>query len=155
MYSPSSSGKPRRRGKDCGSTAAVWEGGARQQMIQQALAIGPNTLCFVMRLWDRAARHAYWDSLEVFQLARWYSRPRVERAARRLLNRGMQGELQTLRFVLEEELDLLTERRDAELAGQLLLPFRTRNPDEVGPTEQGGNRDGSAGFARTGPRESW
>lgn len=125
-----------------------WAGRSRCQMIQQAYTVGPATAWFIEGLWNQAVQEAYWQSLEVFQVARWYSPQRVERALTRLLDRRAAG-LATLHFVLVEELDRLSERPDADLYGQLVFPFMRR------PAQQNGNRNASAAFARTGPRESW
>jgi transposase len=74
------------------------------------------------QLWNRASQEAYWQSLEVFEVARWYSPHRVERAIARLLDDRAAG-LDALRFVLIEELDRLCPRPDANLHGQLEFPF--------------------------------
>lgn len=122
-------------------------------MLRQAYAVGPVTVSFIERLWDQAVLEAYWDSLDVLQLARWYSFPRVERAAKRLLNRGAGGRLDLLRWLLEQELDVVSDRGDADLAGQLVFPFASGQLDQhVG---QSGNWKEIAGFSRTGSRESW
>jgi len=138
-----------------GTPPAHRAGRSRDEMIRRAYAVGPTTACLIERLWDQAALQARWDSLEVLQFARWYSCQRVERAAIRLLNRGAGGRLDVLRLVLEEELDLLTERRDADLAGQLVFPFGSTEVAEAPPGQQSGNWDMIAGFAITGSRESW
>jgi len=105
-----------------GTSVTLWAGQSREQMIRQAYAVGPYTVWFIQRLWDQAALEVYWQSLEVFQLARWHSAERLERAVNRAISRGLQG-LDGLRFILEQELDLLSERRDADVSGQLVFPF--------------------------------
>ena len=54
----------------------------------------------------------------------WYARsftaPRVERAALRLLDYGIQ-DLDALRFLLEHDLDVLVGRIDVDFDGQLRL----------------------------------
>ncbi len=102
-----------------------WSGGSRTQMIRQAYTIGPATALFIEQLWDRAVQEAYWQSLEVFEVVRWYSPQRVERAITRLLDDGAAG-FDTLRFVLVEELDRLSQRPDADLYGQLVFSFFRR-----------------------------
>jgi len=92
-------------------------------MIRQAYTVGPATALFIADLWDRATLHAYWDSLDVLQLPALYSCCRVERAAHRLLTRGIRGRLGVLRWILEEELDFASHRDDAQLNGQLVFPF--------------------------------
>ena len=94
-------------------------------MIRQAYTVGPATALFIEQLWNRAAQEAYWKSLELFEVARWYSPQRVERAIVRLLDDRTAG-LDALRFVLVEELDRLSQPPDADLYGQLELPFFRR-----------------------------
>jgi hypothetical protein len=149
MCNPSSSadglGQPHEDGRIAPSS---WAGRSRCQMIQQACTVGPATACFIDRLWDQALQEAYWQSLEVFQVARWHSPQRVERALTRILDRRAAG-LDALRFVLVEELDRLSERPDADLYGQIEFPFMR------GAAEQSGNAHASAAFSRTGSRASW
>jgi hypothetical protein len=124
-----------------------WAGRSRGQMIQQAYTVGPATAWFIEGLWNQAVQEAYWQSLEVFQVASWYTQQRVERALTRLLYRKAAG-LDALRFVLAEELDRLCERSDADLYGQIEFPFMR------GPAQQSGNADASAAVSRTGLRAS-
>ena len=102
-----------------------WPGGSRSQMIRQAYTVGPATSLFIEQLWNRASQEAYWQSLKVFEIARWYSPHRVERAITRLLD-ARAAELDALRFVLVEELDRLSQRPDADLYGQIEFPFFRR-----------------------------
>jgi hypothetical protein len=88
----------------------------------------------------------------VFQFARWYSPQRPERAVTRILDRAI-GELALLRFVLEQELDLLEYRTDADLRGQLVFPFMDSISSEA--DRQIGNQDIYTGFSWTSSRESW
>ncbi len=125
-----------------------WAGRFRGQMLRQAYTVGPATAWFIEGLWNQAVQEAYWQSLEVFQVAYWHSPQRVELALTRLLDRGTTG-LDALRFVLAEELDRLTERPDADLYGQIEFPFMRS------PAQKSGNADASAAFSRTGLRESW
>ena len=99
--------------------------------------MGPATALFITDLWNRATQYAHWDSLFIMQLSRWYSCRRVERATHRLLTRGASGRLDLLRRVLEEQLDLLDERCDADLDGQLVFPFD--RPMRIEDHEQSGN----------------
>ena len=96
-------------------------------MIRQAYTVGPATALFIEQLWNRASQEAYWQSLEVFEVARWYSPQRVERAINRLLDNSAAG-FDALRFVLVEELDRLSQRPDADLHGQLQFPFSCHRP---------------------------
>ena len=91
-------------------------------MIRQAYTVGPATALFIEQLWNRAAQEAYWKSLELFEVTRWYSPQRVERAITRLLDDRAAG-LDALRFVLVEELDRLSQRSNADLYGKLEFPF--------------------------------
>jgi hypothetical protein len=99
-----------------------WEGHYRNQLIRQAHGVGPYTVEFIQRLWDQAALEIYWNSLEVFQWARWHSAQRVERAIHRALSYGLTG-LTGLRFILEQELDRLPICSNADVAGQRVFPF--------------------------------
>lgn len=103
-------------------TTTHWAGQSKEQMIRQAYAVGPYTVWFIQRLWDQAGLEVYWQSLEVFQYARWYSPERVERALNRAISHGVGG-LDGLRFILEQRQDCFTEHPDAELSGQLTFPF--------------------------------
>jgi hypothetical protein len=141
MCNPSFSADPH---EDAG--IGSWAGRSRSQMIHQAYTVGPATAWFIEGLWNQAVQEAYWQSLEVFQLARWYSPQRVERALIRLLHRKAAG-LDALHFVLAEELDRLTERPDADLYGQIEFPFMRS------PAQQSGKSDASAAFSRTCLRE--
>ena len=143
MCNPSPSADPHQDG-GIGS----WAGRSRCQMIQQAYTMGPATVWFIDGLWDQAVQQAYWQSLEVFQVARWYSPQRVERAFTGLLDRRAAG-LDALRFVLVEELDRLSERPDTDLYGQIELPFMRC------PAQQSGNGNATATFPRTGSRKTW
>lgn len=129
-----------------------WAGQSHREVIVQAYAVGPATVCFIEQLWKQAAQEAYWQSLEVFQFARWYSPQRLERAANRILDRAIGG-LALLRFVLEQELDLLEYRVDADLCGQMMFPFMRTTTKKA--DHQNGNQDRSALFAWTSSRESW
>lgn len=120
-----------------------------QKMIRQAYEIGPHTVLFIQELWREAVQEATWNSLNLFQLVRWYSVQRVEQAIDRAMRHGVRG-IQGLRYILEEELDQLERREDAELNGQLLLPLGF--PEAPENTRQSGNVAENAAFPRTGSR---
>lgn len=149
MCNPSSSAEQSQHDDFAG---VRWVGQSHREVIAQAYAVGPATVCFIEQLWKQAAQEAYWQSLEVFQFARWYSPQRLERAANRILDRAIGG-LALLRFVLEQELDFLEYRTDADLRGQLVFPFMGSKFSEA--DRQIGNRDIYAGFSWTSSRESW
>lgn len=128
-----------------------WAGQSNREVIAQAYAVGPATVCFIEQLWKQAAQEASWQSLEVFPFARWDSPQRLERAANRILDRAIGG-LALLRFVLEEQLDLVEYRADADLCGQMMFPFMRTTTEMV--DHQNGTQDRSALFAWTSSRES-
>ena len=99
-----------------------WEGQTKEQMIRQAYEVGPWTVLFIQRLWDQAKRDVYGESLQIFHYARWYSAQRVEQAINRALCCGAQG-IGGLRYILENELDLLSMCPETELTGQRVFPF--------------------------------
>jgi hypothetical protein len=83
-------------------------------------AVGPATAYLARRLFDQAAREASQSCLDLLRYARSFTPTRVERAALRLIDYGAL-DVASLRFILEQELDVLAGRADAELDGQLLL----------------------------------
>ena len=93
-----------------------------QDMIREAWHVGPHTVLFIDRLWQDAYQEATWSSLNLLQLARWYSKDRVELAIARALSHGIRG-IAGLRYILEHGLDRLHRRQDEDLYGQLLLPL--------------------------------
>ena len=97
----------------------------RDLTITQASAVGPFTSWLTRRLWTRAAREASWDCQQLLGLAHSFSSPRLEAAIARLMYYGVE-DLGALRFVLEQELDQVARRYDADLDGQLHLPFASR-----------------------------
>jgi hypothetical protein len=140
------------RSEHPGIPPGIWAERSRWAMIQQAYAVGPATVWLIDRLWNLAAQEAYWQSLEVFQFAARYSSTRVERAVIRLMDREQAG-LNQLRFILAQELDRLSERREADLQGQLTFPFMQSEPTDG--AHHSGNADERAAFARTGSQQSW
>ena len=123
MCNRSSSGNPADGRQGAGAmSSTLWAGQSREQMIRQAYGVGPYTVWFIQRLWDQAGLEVYWQSLEVFQFARWNSPQRVEGAVNRAISHGVGG-LDGLRFILEQQEDCLGEHPDAELFGQLTFPF--------------------------------
>jgi len=85
-------------------------------------AVGPATAYLARRLFEQAAREACQRCLDLISYARSFTSARVERAAIRLLDHGL-DDAASLRFVLENDLDALADRPDAELDGQLRLGF--------------------------------
>jgi hypothetical protein len=83
-------------------------------------AIGPATAFLARRLFDQANREACQRCLDLLCCARSFTPTRVERAALRLMDYGVQ-DVAALRFLLEHELDALVHREDTELDGQLGL----------------------------------
>lgn len=93
-------------------------------MLALASAIGPFTSWLTDRIWRQAARQACWDCQQLLCLARSFSPPRLEAAIARLMYYGTE-DLASLRFILEQDLDRAARRYDADLGGQLHLPFQT------------------------------
>ncbi len=83
-------------------------------------AIGPATACLARRLIDSAIQDACQRCLHLLSYARWFTPARVERAALRLIANGLQ-DLESLRFLLEHDLDRLVGCIDADFDGQLPL----------------------------------
>jgi hypothetical protein len=90
--------------------------------IALASAVGPFTSWLTQRLWKQAAREASWDCQRLLSLSRSFSSPRLEAAIARLMYYGVE-DLESLRFVLEQDLDQTARRDDADLDGQLHLTF--------------------------------
>jgi len=85
-------------------------------------AVGPATAYLARRLFEQTEREACHRGLDLISYARSFTSARVERAAIRLLDHGL-DDAASLRFVLENDLDALADRPDAELDGQLRLGF--------------------------------
>jgi hypothetical protein len=92
----------------------------QQTLLSLTEAIGPATAYLARRLIESATRDACQRCLSLLCYARWFNPLRVERAALRLMDHGPE-DLEALRFLLEQDLDTLVGRVDAELDGQLLL----------------------------------
>ena len=92
----------------------------QQTLLCLTEVIGPATACLARRLIESATRDACQRCISLLCYARWFTPVRVERAALRLLDHGLE-DLEALRFLLEHDLDTLVGRVDAELDGQLLL----------------------------------
>jgi len=90
--------------------------------IALASAAGPFSSWLARRLWTRAAREASWDCQQLMGLAHSFSSPRLEAAIARLMYYGVE-DLESVRFVLEHDLDQAVRRDDADLDGQLHLDF--------------------------------
>ncbi len=96
--------------------------GAEQFILHHAALLGPCAAWFIRTIWAQAAQHAHQDSLQLLDYAHRYTPSRLEHACQRVLLYRLEG-LAALRFVFAEDLDRLPLRPDAELTGQLLLPF--------------------------------
>ncbi len=94
----------------------------QQTVLALISAVGPATGDLARRLFEQAVGEACQRCLDVLCYARWFTPTRVERAALRLMDYGIH-DVAALRFLLEQELDGLVHRRDAELDGQLHLGF--------------------------------
>ncbi len=94
----------------------------RQTVLSLTAAIGPATALLAQRLIESASREACQSCLDLLTYARWFTPPRVERAALRLMDYGIH-DVASLRFLLEHDLDTLVGRTDVEFDGQLLLRF--------------------------------
>ena len=91
-----------------------------QTLLGLTEAVGPATAYLARRLIESATRDACQRCLSLLCHARSFTPLRVERAALRLLDHGLE-DLEALRFLLEQDLDTLVARVDAEFDGQLLL----------------------------------
>ena len=94
----------------------------KKSMIVLASAVGPFTSWLSEKLWTQALQQACWDCQDLLCLARTFSPPRLEAAIARLMYYGIK-DLASLRFVLEQDLDQVARRVDADLDGQLHLPL--------------------------------
>ena len=99
----------------------------QQTLLGLTEAIGPATAYLAQRLIESATRDACQRCFSLLCYARWFTPVRVERAALRLLDHGLE-DLEASRFLLEQDLDALVGRVDAELDGQLLLPLPGLGP---------------------------
>jgi len=91
-----------------------------QSVLALTQAIGPAAGFLARRLFDQAARDACQHCLDLLSYARSFTPMRVERAALRLMDYGIH-DLGALRFLLEQDLDALVLRADADFDGQLPL----------------------------------
>jgi hypothetical protein len=96
--------------------------GAEQFILHHAALLGPCAAWFIRTLWGQAAQQAYQDSVQLLSHAYRYTPQRLERACRLALLYNLDS-LHALRLIFAEDLDRLPMRPDAELTGQLLLPF--------------------------------
>lgn len=134
---------------DTDSVSARQARGWRADVIRRACKIGPYTVFFIDQLWADAAQQAFCSSLEILMLARWYSAYRLEHAIHRAMDHDVDS-LSGLRYILEEGLDQLDSRSDADLGGQLTLSLATEEaPEDTWQTE---NAAESTGFPHT---RSW
>ena len=93
-------------------------------MLALASAVEPFTSLLAEKLWTHAARQACWDCQHLFCLAHSFSPQRLEAAIARLVYYGVE-DLASLRFILEQDLDQVARRYDADIDGQLHLPLET------------------------------
>ena len=96
----------------------------KESMLALASAVGPFTSWLSEKLWIQAMRETCWDCQQLLCLARTFSPPRLEAAIARLTLYGVE-DLASLRFVLEQDLDQVPRRYDADLDGQLHLPLES------------------------------
>ena len=96
----------------------------KESMLALASAVGPFTSWLSEKLWIQAMRETCWDCQQLLCLARTFSPPRLEAAIARLTLYGVE-DLASLRFVLEQDLDQVAQRYDANLDGQLHLPLES------------------------------
>jgi hypothetical protein len=98
-----------------------------QTLLAITEAVGPAAAFLARRLLEQAAREASERCRDLLWYARSFTSPRVERAALRLLDYGIQ-DLDALRFLLEHDLDVLVGRLDVDFDGQLRLDLRVDDP---------------------------
>jgi hypothetical protein len=99
----------------------------REEDLHQTLAdlmqaVGPATAYFAQQLVQSALRDAWHRSLQLLDYGRSFTPVRVERAALRLIQYGVE-DVDALRLLLEHDLDTLVGRTDVTFDGQLLFPF--------------------------------
>jgi len=95
---------------------------AYQTVVQLTAAVGPATGLLARRWMQSVLRDACADCRDLLHYARRFTPARVERAALRLMDYAIQ-DIASLRFLLDHEIDILVDRNEADLDGQLLLPF--------------------------------
>lgn len=120
----------------------------REKILRRADEVGPETVLFIERLWREAVQEANWASLDLFDMVRWYSASRIERAIAHAVARGLE-DMAGLRYILEEDLDLREERPTGP-DRQLQLPLNQPEHPEI--LQQSGNEPQSAAIPRTGSR---
>ena len=101
--------------------------GAEQFIRHHATLLGPAAAWFVRTLWAQAAQQAYQQSVQLLSHAHRYTPQRLERACD-LASLYHLDSLAALGLILAEDLDQLRNRLDANLGGQLLLPFPNAQP---------------------------
>jgi len=128
MCRPSSSVDPKLPGDpgDCIPPQLALPG-ADQFILHHAALLGPCAAWLVRSFWEQAAHQAYQNSVQLLSHAHRYTPQRLERACRIALLYNLDS-LPALRLIIAEELDRLPLRPDAELSGQLLLPFPNLHP---------------------------
>ena len=93
-----------------------------QTVLQLTAAIGPATGLLAQQWIITANREACQDCLQLLSYPQCFTPARVERAALRLLDYGVQ-DLAALRFLLVNDLDTLVGRVGMEFDAQLLFAF--------------------------------
>jgi hypothetical protein len=123
MCRPSSNAEPQLpRGPGDWMAPYVALPGAEQFIFHHAALLGPYAAWFVRTLWKQAAQQAYQDSVQLLSYAHRYTPQRLERACERALLYNLDS-LPAVGFIFAEDLDRLPLSPDAEVNGQLLLPF--------------------------------
>ena len=101
--------------------------GAEQFILHHAALLGPCAAWFVRTLWAQAAQNAYQNSVQLLEHAYRYTPQRLERACELAFVYHLDS-LPALRIIFAEDLDRLPLRPDADLDGQLQLPFSKVDP---------------------------
>ncbi len=101
--------------------------GVEQFIRDHEAWLGPCATWFVRSLWAQAALQVFEDSRRVIEQADRYTPQRLEDACRRALVYNLRS-LADLGVIFAEGLDRLPLRPDADLSGQLSLPFPQDRP---------------------------
>ncbi len=99
----------------------------RSSILHHAALLGPCAAGFVRTLRAQAAQNAYQDSVQLLDHAYRYTPQRLERACELAFVYSLDS-LPALRFIVAEDLDRLPIPPDADLDGQLSLPFSKVDP---------------------------
>jgi hypothetical protein len=98
-----------------------------QTLLAITEAVGSAAAFLARRLLEQTAREASQRCLDLLWYARSFTPTRVERAALRLQDYGIQ-DLDALRFLLEHDLDGLVGCIDVDFDGQLRLNLTADDP---------------------------